>query len=253
MHQAQRIAGGYLAGCSAPAITARALNAGEARTLAKSLGQDARDCYYSGVLSVADSVQSLDRGFYSWATVKLYYAAFYLARSALALSGYSIIYAGTTPYAWRALPGEVPVKRSGPTHKVVLNAFPSYLAGHVLVSQNIGVDLPFDWLMARREEVNYKFPKFCEPSAPNHFSFVASRGIRRAVGAYLDDKSYMYAFDPDHAMLAFPLAGLKLLHGSFASGQPNELSKDDASYLTGIFLDRSGPLADIQNLFDEVI
>ena len=59
----------------------------EATTLAASLRDDARDAIYSGVLSIAEAIQGLDRQLYSWTTVKLYYSVCYFARAALGLHG----------------------------------------------------------------------------------------------------------------------------------------------------------------------
>ncbi len=216
--------------------------------LAASLHDDARDAIYSGVLSIAEAIQGLDRQLFSWTTVKLYYSVFYLARAALALNGIGIIYPDKTPYAWIAAAGNTPTKRAGTTHKAVLDAFRLYRKGSVLVSQQIGTEDPFAWLMSKRESVNYKVPKFCEPSAPSHFKFIEQHGVRRLVGDYVADDSHLFTFDPDHAMLAFPIAGLKLLLNDLKASGGARLLPQDARFLASQFFDNNGPLPEFRKM-----
>lgn len=248
MHRSQRVADRVLAGLASGAISSRALTATEAATLAASLHEDARDAIYSGVLSIAEAIQGLDRQLFSWTTVKLYYSVFYIARAALGLHGVGIIYPDRTPYAWIAAAGQTPTKRSGTTHKAVLEAFRLYRSGSVLVSQQIGTEDPFAWLMAKRESVNYKVPKFCEPAAPPHFKFIERHGVRRLVGEYVADESHLFTFDPDHAMLAFPIAGLKLLLNDLKASGAARLLPEDATFLASQVFDRNGPLPEFRRM-----
>lgn len=249
MHCAQGVANQILAGLVSGGISSRALTSSEAATLAASLHDDARDAIYSAALSIAEAMQGLDRQHYSWTTVKLYYSIFYLALASLGLHGVGIIYPDKgTPYTWVANPGQTPIKRSGTTHKAVLDAFKLYRQNNILISQQIGVDEPFDWMMARRESVNYKTPKFCEPGAPLHFKFVERHGVRRLVGDYVSDESNLFTFDPDHAMLAYPVAGLKLLLSDLKASNAARLSPEDIAYLASQFFDRTGPLPELRRL-----
>lgn len=248
MHRAQGVAARVLAGLASSAISSRALTAIEAATLAASLQDDARDAIYSGVLSIAEAIQGLDRQLYSWTTVKLYYSVFYFARAALGLHGVGIIYPDRTPYAWIAAAGQTPTKRAGTTHKAVLDAFKLYRNGDVLISQQIGTEDPFAWMMAKRESVNYKVPRFCEPSVPPHFKFIEKYGVRRLVGDYVADDSHLFTFDPDHAMLAFPIAGLKLLLNDLKRSGAADLLPEDATYLASQVFDRKGPLPEFRRM-----
>lgn len=248
MHRAQSVADRVLVNLGSGAISSRALKSTEAATLASSLQDDARDAIYSGVLSIAEAIQGLDRQLFSWTTVKLYYSVFYLARAVLDLHGIGIIYRDRTPYAWLAKPGQTPSKQSGTTHKVVLNAFRHYRSGSVLVSQQIGTEDPFAWLMAKRESVNYKIPKFCEPAAPPHFKFIERYGVRRLVSDYVADDRHLFAFDPDHAMLAFPIAGLKLVLNNLKASGAARLLLDDATFLASQVFDKKGPLPDFRKM-----
>jgi hypothetical protein len=248
MHRAQAVADRIFAGIPSGAISSSALSAVNAVTLAASLSDDARDAIYSGVLSLAEAIQGLDRQLYSWTTVKLYYSVFYFARAALGLNGHAIIYRDRTPYAWTATAGQTPTKRSGTTHKVVLDAFKQYINGSILFSQQIGSEDPFGWLMARRESVNYKTPKFCEPSAPPYFKFIERHGVRRLLADYVSDESHLFTFDPDHAMLAFPIAGLKLLLSDLKTSGSMCLEHEDAIYLASQVFDKNGPLPEFRRM-----
>lgn len=248
MHRAQSFADCALAGMSGRAISTRTLTAHEAVAFASSLQDDARDAFYSGVLSIGEAIQGLNRQLYSWTTVKLYYSVFYLVRAALGLYGTGIIYWDRTPYAWTAAAGEKPIKRSGTTHKAVLDAFKHYRSGSVLLSQSIGPMDSFDWLMTKRESVNYKVPKFCEPNAPSHFESVVKNGVRRLVSAYIADQSHLYTFDPDHAMLAFPVATLKTFLADLKTLSVRGIPPQDVAYLASQAFDKKGPLPEFRTV-----
>src|ERR1035437_959569 len=90
------------------------------------------------------------------------------ATSRLFLSTFSIVQ--TRFFVLRAVSSSC--ARFVPACKAVLDAFRLYRKSSVLISQQIGTEDPFTWLMARRESANYKNPKFCEPSAPPHFKLI---------------------------------------------------------------------------------
>lgn len=248
MHRAQGVANRILAGLPTRDIPLRALTVSEAAMLSASLYDDSRDAFYSGALSIAEAIQGLDRNLFTWATVKLYYSVFYLARAALGLHCVGIIYSDRTPYAWEATAGETPAKRSGTTHKAVLDAFRLYRKSSVLLSQQIGTEESFAWLMARRESANYKDPKFCDPGAPPHFRLIESHGVRRLVNDYVADNSHLFTFDPDHAMLAFPIASLKLILNDLKISRLGGLPSVDKAFLASQVFDTNGPLPELRKL-----
>lgn len=249
MHRAQRVANRILEGVAPCNISSHSLTSGDANRLLTSLHADARDAAYSGALSIAEAVQGLDRKLFTWATVKLYYSVFYLARAVLGFHGVGIIYSGTTPYAWVVAAGKSPTKRSGTTHKAVLDAFGLYCKSSVLISQQIGAEEPFTWLMARRVSANYSDPKFCEPNVPAHFSFIERHGVRRLVNDYIADASHLFTFDPEHAMLALPIAGLKLVLADLKLSPLRGLPPDEAAFLASQAYDINGPLPEFRKLF----
>lgn len=226
-----------------------ALSASQAAALRQALGRDARDYLYSGIVSIGEAVQAIDRSLYTWATVKLYYAVFYMIRALLAEHGTAIFYDGTKPFSWNSIAGSMATKRDGATHKVVLMSFQSVLPTSPLLSQPIGGQGALDWLIKRREEANYTNPRFSEPSAPAHLDLIARSGVRKSVSAYLRDSTLLYAFDPENAILAFPIEALKLvLRSKAAGGAGITLTEDDRKYLAGLYMDKTGPLAEAVNL-----
>lgn len=248
MHQAANLITTQLLGGMPPNQVAP-LAATAAATLRQALRADAAGYSYSGIVSAGDATQAIHRGLYSWATVKLYYSTFYLARAMLALDGMSIFYAGKTPYSWRALAGTTPIKLVGTTHKAALSVFESTFPTNPLTTQQVAGIGALDWLMLRREGVNYGSPRFSEPDPPQHFVRIAALGVRRAISAYLKDTQSLYAFDPDHAVLAMPFEALKQFLEMARCANVRAISEADAPYLRAVFADDKGPLAGVANLF----
>ena len=247
-HRAQVVAANVLHGCTAATAVHKALKSAEAAQLQAALTEDARDAVYSGLLTIAEAVQGLDRHLYTWSTVKLYYSVFYLARAMLAATGVGLFYVNRTPFVWKASAGEHPEKRSGTTHATVLQAYAEFAPGSLLLSQTIGVEEPFEWLTSKREYANYKEARFSEPTAPAHFSTAEKYGVRRVIGDYVADAAYLFAFDPDHAMLAFPIETTKLAIATLSGAGALDLTQDDAGFLASQCFDRKGPISDFRRL-----
>ncbi len=227
-----------------------ALSFSQAKSLKAALHNDASGSIYSSAVSIGDAIQALHHNFFTWATVKLYYSTFYLMRGLLALeANTAILYSNRSPYTWRCKPGEIPERRKGNTHKVVLNEFEKSLPNHTLLSQKIGLSSPLDWLMNLREEANYKIPKFQDPEAPIHFKFIQKSNMRQLLGAYALDAQQLYMFDEDHAILAFPIGALKhalkMLKNSDAP-----LDSIEQKYLISIFSDKNGPFTEFKALLE---
>lgn len=248
MHRAQTVASLALRGRGPTTVGNKALSRAEALQLRRALVEDARDAIFSGVLTIGEAVQGLDRKLFTWATVKLYYSVFYLTRAMLGINGIGIFYVKRTPYLWTATAGELPCKRSGTTHAVVLQAFEGFMPGSLLLSQAIGADEPFGWLMAKREEANYKIARFSEPSPPTHFANVERHGVRRLIGNYVADDTHLFTFDPDHAMLAFPIETMKLAFDALRKAGAAGIEPNDTAFLASQCFDRAGPIAEFRRL-----
>ena len=228
------------------------ISATKAFSLDVCIKSDGADYIYSAAISVGEAIRGLCNGLTSWATVKLYYATFYSLRAILAFDGTCIFYIGRKPYSLAALAGSVPKKNEGTTHKVVIKVFKNLNIEPRLLSQQIDLQCPLEWLMENRERANYKFSRFIEPMIPNCFEIILSKGIRRSLHEYLIDTSMMHAFDPDHAMVAYPLTTLRIACKRFVESGIGGLQFKEKSLLRSLFQDNSGPLSELIRLFDDL-
>jgi hypothetical protein len=250
MHQSQK----YISEELLPGTPSRSqienyfLGLAEASKLVNFLGGDSIGYTYSATISIGDATLNIQKGLYTWATVKLYYSTFYAFRALLALNKICIFYVGRKPYALEVKAGKAPRKKDGPTHKVVLEEFRSWNSGHFLLSQQIGLSDPLEWLMEKREDANYKQAKFCEPEVPNHFKRIIDSGLRQSIQEYLSDTSGIYTFDPDHSMIAYPLKVLDFLYKEVYASGDFSLRKEDIIYLCNLFKDKKGPISCINTL-----
>lgn len=211
------------------------------------LNDDGIQTAYSALVSVGDAIRGIQTGFYSWSTVKLYYSVFYALRALLAFNSVAIFYVGRSPFWVHLHPGAKPCPgNSSSSHKVVMDVFRSQLKNSFLLSQPIGYDHPFIWLQDQRERVNYKQAKFSEPDVPAIFSRIAqSKSIRTLITAYIEEDTY--AFDPDHAILVYPITALKQFKRKPCSS--NLFDEVDQFALQRLFFDALGPMTQ----FDTII
>lgn len=215
------------------------LTAAQSQIFRAALAEDARGAIYSAVVSMADAFSGLQKGYFSWATVKLYYACFYLAKAALARDGHCVFYVGQTPHLLSAVPGARPISQSGNSHSVVTSLYKKLITFGSLNASTIDGVHAFDWITSRREDVNYREIRFSDPNVPKWFGTVDALGVRRVVGEYLADLS-LYAYDADHAMVALPLAALKDEAISSAQFAGLGLSSADLDSLKAFLVDKQG-------------
>ncbi len=254
----------YLKGIITTASTKEArklvsLSAADAQRVQQALTEDAKDYYFSGLLSFVEALRGPQCGLYSWATVKFYYSVFYTLRAILALNNVAIFYISDRSPPWvirvESFKTANPIKE-GNTHKAVLDSFEQFLPRHQLV-QPIGADNASDWLKQRREEANYRNARFPEPGVPPHFAFVvndggrkANDGVRRALQRYTHPQNDMDAFDPVHAMIAYPYLALRLAKRHFLSLNLDPLTNADRETIFPHCRDERGSLPDLLTTLD---
>jgi hypothetical protein len=238
-------------GVAAP--TLYAINYADAAYIAQVLCDDAKDYLYSGIISFANACASVRVGYYSWSTVKLYYATFYMIRGLLANAGICVWYMGNKPMLLRAAAGEQMRKppggkKAGTTHGLVLETAKRELSNDVIFSQPIAGIHAVEWMRERREEANYWHSRFVEPGVPDHMKMVHQNGLRRLISAYVSDV-LSFAFDPDHAIIAYPILVWKRLREQIlALGAA--FDEEEQSYLRSLFVDSAGPLTAIRILLE---
>lgn len=228
------------------AVRAHHLTAAEAASLQQALCEDAREYYFSAILSFVEALHGPPQKLYTWATVKLYYSVFYALRSILALHGWCVFYIArpgnkTSCFYIKAASSATARDGAQSTHKAVLKCFSDNLQ-HLGLLAPIGLVSAPDWLMHLREEANYKNSRFYEPEPPPHFEEVSRRGVRKVVAEYLEPKNDFLAFDPDHAIIAFPLAALRLAAREFSGHHLHALEEDDIATLLHHCTDMAGNL-----------
>ncbi|WP_331308712.1 hypothetical protein [Methylobacterium oryzae] len=203
----------WLPAQSAPAAKAFQLSAAQAPLLASALNADAEDMHYSAVISLLDAINGINSAYFSWAIVKLYYCCFYSIRSLMASNGIGIVYVpinatAAAPFSVNTQISMSPRQEKGVTHKITWTLFERIFPNNPLLG-DIGLERAYAWMTKLRESVNYKNPRFPDPVVPSHFNELDRRGVQVALNAYIADTAFAYAFDADHAALAFPIECLK--------------------------------------------
>lgn len=251
MHKAQEyIRAQYIVGTPSSVIVQNtALTALHASNILAELSNDSISYFYSAFISFADAIRGIQSGYSSWPTVKLYYSTFYALRSILASQRFCLFYVGTRPFSLLVRAAECPKKEDGQTHKVVMEMFRQYLPQHTLLSQDIDLVSPMDWLMEKREEANYKNAKFNEPSSPSHLEKIFENGVRRSLIAYANDSLHTFTFDKEHSIVAFPLKSLVEACQMLRSQNQYYITRQELSYLTGLIRDREGLIPSFSQLF----
>jgi len=230
-------------------VTTSVLNGTMALELDKNLKNDALNYLYSALITYAEAIKGIQNGLYSWATVKLYYSAFYSLRSILSTDSVCVFYLGTKGYTINARQGECPTKAAGTTHKLVMSLFEKKYPSSPFVNQQIDMVDAFQWLMDQRELANYKNGRFSEPDVPVIFE-KCNIGLQNLISAYLADNIYGYCFDNDHAMLALPLEIIKKACESIKNNVVFRFNQSDAIYLKKLLRINSKPVGAFQDLID---
>jgi hypothetical protein len=237
------ISGLFSTGASRSAVRSRALTAVEAASLNSGLWADAADYYYSGWVSFLDAVHGINKGFYTWAKVKLYYCVFYSFRASLAIDDVCAFHIGRSQYTVMARAGQTPLSCTDPgTHKAVMRAFQRQNSGHPLLSQQIDLQDPLDWFIEKRESANYGQARFSEPDCGSEFNFVLANGIRKTINGYLEEASLIYVFDPDHAMIAYPLRALGFVGNQLFAAGVIQVDGNEQGFLKSVAKDKTGSL-----------
>jgi uncharacterized protein (UPF0332 family) len=187
------------------------LDKGQAYILSTELIEDSKDLYFKGILSLFEAIKSINLKLFSWATVKIYYSLYYLLRSTMAINGVALI-RHKTLYYLKALEGESPVtkrqKKYSSDHSGTINYFKDLFASDILLSQSVDTTNAYDWLMNKREQVNYRERQFNEPNQSGFWDIIADQinkgNLDKLLKDYIQDK-YILCFQEEHAALAIPI------------------------------------------------
>ena len=185
------------------------------------LEEEIQNYYYKALLSYAESISSICKGHYSWATVKLYYSTFYALRASLACNDYVFIRAGISRNHLLYVKlkyGEKPAKASSTSdHRSTIDLYQKKFPSEWLLSQKIAEDdndiTSYDWLIKRREEVNYKDTVFRDPSPSSMWECICSdletHSISDVISQLILDP-WTLCFQNEYAVLGIPTKRLFL-------------------------------------------
>lgn len=187
------------------------LDKSQASLLDSELRDDAKDLYFKGLLSLFEALKSVNEKLFSWATIKFYYSVYYFLRCTMAVNGVALIRQKSLYYL-KAIDGESPVskgnKKYNTDHSGTINYFIDLFSSDILLSQSIDTTNVYDWLMNKREQINYRERQFNEPNHATFWNSIVEQidkgGFEKLLKDYIQDK-FVLCFQEEHAILAIPL------------------------------------------------
>ncbi|MBX8552306.1 hypothetical protein K5D68_22130 [Pseudomonas cichorii] len=191
------------------------------------LVEDGASLFYKGAHTFADALTAASKGYQSWAIIKLYYSVFYLLRALFAARGYGVVKCKGI-YTLKSETGASPIKRDGQTHKgektrgdhkTTIYIFEKEMGvGELLLSNSVGGESVFDWMMDAREAVNYRHATFSEPDFDFFEPSIKDKGgALKWINAYLNNETGTYLFLEQHCCISVPLYLLKKVRDEFES------------------------------------
>jgi hypothetical protein len=75
--------------------------------------------------------------------------------------------------------------------------------------------------------------------------------LRQACQVYLNDNRGLYPFDPDHAVLAYPLAVIEKTFEVFHQQGLPAYGIDDMSFFRKLLSDKKGPMSHILSIIEK--
>ena len=190
---------------------------------------DVRDYYFKGILSLYEALVSYEERRFSWPTVKLYYSTYYFLRAEMLIRNTILIRPsnGGALYRLTLSSGNQFIKPNSKAnnsdHKGTIYHFETlYKSVDPLLSNQINGVNSYDWMIASREQVNYKERIFNEPSSPSFWNgtnslLKVSGSLDALLSIYINDNQYAYTFQNDHAILSIPLKRLLLTCDAFTT------------------------------------
>ncbi len=169
--------------------------------IAERIEQDISDASYAAIVSYAEALSGLEKGYTSWSIVKLYYSSFYCVRALVILSDIVPFYqkdhllldlqsnsfhkGGSSSHHWN-WSSLRQIKRLSQWY-------------YSLDSQDA-----YEKLRERREDANYRVA-FIDPVFPE-FIEKKDGDLSKAFRIYRDDHQFFYTYLSGHYCLAYPTA-----------------------------------------------
>lgn len=181
----------------------------QAEDFSQFLENDIEPFYYKALLSYIEAISSLENNLYSWATVRLYYSVFYAIRAYLACRNVAILRAERRLFYIKAQEGEKFKKCKDQTdHKGTIYTLEKLFSDDdILCSNKIDGQDVYQWMMGKREEVNYKDIIFHDPCPPDFWEKIyvdlKSQSMKTIIDKLVDD-NWLYCFQEEYAILGIP-------------------------------------------------
>lgn len=201
---------------------------------------DIQNLYFNGLLSIVEALNNINKGFYSWSTVKLYYACFYLSKCSLILNDILIFRQDRDVY-YAILEAGKFIKKipsdNKTDHQSSIWLFNEvYKDSDLLLSNTINELNPLTWMRNKREEINYRQDVFQEPAPPYFWDeivrMISKRSLPKIVSQLINDETYLYTFQEEYAILAVPLVRLSLTYSDIHENNLEfALSDDQLTFL----------------------
>lgn len=214
-------------------------------TLSNTLKDDAKDLYFKGCQSLTESLNNFNNKLYSWAVIKAYYSIFYMIKADFALRDFALI-RHKCIYYLQAQEGSTPTTKGRTNknrsdysgdHKSALNYYKDLFSNSdILLSQEIEGMNVYQWVMKKREQVNYQERDFKEPDRPMFLEYINSRindgEFLMLIEEIYNDKTLILTFQPEFAPIAIPLRRAILTKKSFDDhGIHDILSNEQTDHL----------------------
>lgn len=207
---------------------------------------DAYNYYYNGILTLAEALQGLRNGNYSWSVIKLYYSVFYLIRASMYINNIAFIRQKQLYYL-EIKEGESPIKKGNKNYNsdhqgTILHYFDLFKDTDILLSNKIEETESYLWLMKKRELVNYRIDKFREPSEYSFLSYYMDKNFdenfREIILKEINDP-FINCFQKETAILALPIKRLIETNKDFKKILPirNLLSDSQYNFILNIIGD----------------
>ena len=200
---------------------------------------DAISFFYKSAISFVEATANIMDRQYSWAVVKLYYSVFYSLRAIMLSDGLAIVKDGKGNFFYidTISSGNV-IKVSGKQkgdHKNTIKLFKdvAHSRGWPFLGEIGGVEL-FDWIMDKREFINYRVSTFSEPAGDYGLftKFVEDKNtVNHLIKQYLKEDYNIYCFDEYHSMYATPAVLINFLNSKLRGSGVKSFDEDKKNNL----------------------
>lgn len=211
------------------------LNAVDESKMESLIKKDAEDYLFSASVSFFNALQNITERNYSWATVELYYVLYYLFRVKLHYEKVAIFRAKGQIYYLEIKKGNAIHSVKGNTHEGVIAIFRKMFPSDLIFSNTIDLADSVEWIKQNREIVNYRSVNFTEPKCFIFFDKYCSLPLlQKNLQMLINDSSFVFAFQPEFAMLGIPLLLLTDITKTYLLQMNHIFSTEKLEYINSI-------------------